>query len=210
MLSRVADDRFRRPGFVALLAGAVCLFLRGGLQAQAAASQSELSSELGKAKAALEKYQDPVLAVHDGYFSTLGCVEYPKAGAPGEVPYPAGGMGVHFFNSSLIGQPLDPTRPQVLVYEPSGDKLKLVAAEWFVPLATGVKERPELFGRPFDGPMEGHYPLMPHAMSHYDLHVWLWKPNPAGMFSPTNPALKCPTVGYSFQEKAPNIVAHPK
>ena len=30
--------------------------------------------------------------------------------------------------------------------------------------------------------MEGHEPLMPHGMHHYDLHVWLWKENPAGLF----------------------------
>jgi hypothetical protein len=32
-------------------------------------------------------------------------------------------------------------RPQILLYEPVGDKLQLVGAEWFIPLATGAKER---------------------------------------------------------------------
>jgi hypothetical protein len=176
-------------------------------RARAAEPPSSLAPELAKVRAALDKYQDPIVAVHDGYFSTLGCVEYPVAGAPGEVPYPVGGMGVHFFNVGLIGTEIDPMKPQVLVYEPRGDKLVLVAAEWFVPLATGVKERPKLFGKPFDGPMEGHHPLMPGTMTHYDLHVWLWKDNPAGMFSPTNPSVKCPKTGYTFQEKAPRIVS---
>ena len=40
--------------------------------------------------------------------------------------------------------------------------------------------------------MEGHQPLMPAGMHHYDLHVWLWKTNADGVFSPTNPAVKCP------------------
>jgi hypothetical protein len=178
------------------------------LAARAQGAESPgLSPELAKVRAALDKYQDPIVAVHDGYFSTLGCVEYPVAGAPGEVPYPVGGMGVHFFNVGLIGAEMDPMKPQVLVYEPRGDKLVLVAAEWFVPLATGIKERPKLFGRPFDGPMEGHHPLMPGTMTHYDLHVWLWKDNPAGMFSPTNPSVKCPKAGYTFQEKAPRLVS---
>ena len=44
-------------------------------------------------------------------------------------------MGVHFLNVGLVGKPLDPLQPQILVYEPVGDKLQLVAAEWFVPLA---------------------------------------------------------------------------
>jgi hypothetical protein len=94
-------------------------------------------------------------------------------------------MGVHFFSVTLIGPELDPLRPPVLLYEPRGDKLALVAAEWFVPLATGIKERPPLFGRPFDSLMEGHHPLMPATMNHYDLHGWLCKDNASGMFSST-------------------------
>ena len=42
------------------------------------------------------------------------------------------GMGVHFLNLQLIGPTLDPTKPQVLIHEPDGDNLRLVAAEWFV------------------------------------------------------------------------------
>jgi len=172
-----------------------------------AQNPKEMTPELQKIRAALDKYQDPVAAVHDGYFSTLGCVEYAKPGGPGQVQYPSGGMGVHFFNVALMGK-LDPLKPQVLVYEPAGDKLRLVAAEYFVPLSPDVKDRPQLFGRPFDGPMEGHHPLMPLELKHYDLHVWLWKNNPAGLFAPTNPDVKCPKSSYTFQETAPRIVPH--
>ena len=171
----------------------------------AAQNPKEITPELQKVREALDKYQDPVVAVHDGYFSTLGCVEYPKPGAAGHVPYRAGGMGIHFFNVALMGK-LDPLEPQVLVYQPVGDKLRLVAAEYFVPLSPEVKERPQLFGRPFDGPMEGHHPLMPHHLNHYDLHVWLWKQNPAGLFAPTNPDVKCPKSAYTFRETAPALV----
>lgn len=194
---------------VLLFTAACSLLAQPALHARAAgASPPAIPPELEKVRSALDKYQDPIVAVHDGYFSTLGCVTYPMAGGAGEVPYPAGAMGVHFFNVALVGPEVDPLRPQVLVYEPRGDKLRLVAAEWFVPLATGVKERPQLFGHPFDGPMEGHHPLMPSMMHHYDLHVWLWKQNPAGMFSPTNPSVKCPKTGYFFMEKAPKLVPH--
>ena len=174
----------------------------------AAQKQQEITPELKKVREALNKYQDPIVAVHDGYFSTVGCVDYPKAGTPGQVPYPRGGMGIHFINVSLMGQ-LDPLKPQVLVYEPVGGKLRLVAAEYFVPLSPDVKERPQLFGQPFDGPMEGHHPLMPHELKHYDLHVWLWKNNPAGLFAPTNPDVKCPKSPYTLRETAPRIVPHP-
>jgi hypothetical protein len=168
----------------------------------------KLTPELQRTREALDKYKDPIVAVHDGYLSTMGCVWYPKPGAPGEVPYKAGGMGVHFLNLEHLGKPLDPLRPQILVYEPVGGKLQLVAAEWFVPLSPQVKERPRLFDQPFDGPMEGHHPLMPTGLHHYDLHVWLWKDNPAGLFAPTNPSLKCPKGPYSLAEQAPRIVPH--
>ncbi len=110
----------------------------------AAQNPKQMTPELQKVREALDKYRDPVMAVHDGYFSTLGCVEYPKPGAAGQVPYAAGGMGVHFFNVMLMGK-LDPLQPQVLVYQPVGGKLRLVAAEYFIPLSPEVKERPQLF-----------------------------------------------------------------
>ncbi len=181
-----------------------------GIGAPASAqAPKDPAADLKRAREALDKYKDPVAAVHDGYFSTVGCVTYPKPGKAGQVPYVAGGMGVHFFNVALLGAPLDPTKPQVLVYEPTaGGKLQLVAAEWFIPLSPEVKGRPELFGKPFDGPMEGHHPLMPHGLHHYDLHVWLWKDNPAGMFAATNPKIKCPKGPYTFEETAPKIVTH--
>jgi hypothetical protein len=203
------------PRAAALLAGSLlsALIIVAPVAAEAAADASlpDLPPELEKVRAALDRYQDVVLAVHDGYFSTLGCVEYGKAAGPGEVPgyKTAGGMGIHFLNGTLISPTLDPLVPQVLLYELDGDKMRLVAAEWFVPLSTGVAERPKLFGQPFDGPMAGHHPLMPTALSHYDLHVWLWKKNPAGLFSPINPDVKCPKTGYSFVEDVPKLLAQP-
>ena len=38
-------------------------------------------------------------------------------------------------------------------------------------------------------PMLGHIPGMP---PHYDLHVWVWQPNPDGMFAIWNPKVTCP------------------
>jgi hypothetical protein len=183
---------------------ASCLLATSNVAAQ---KQQEMTPELKKVRDALNKYQDPIVAVHDGYFSTVGCVDYPKAGGPGQVPYPRGGMGIHFINVSLMGQ-LDPLKPQILVYQPVDGKLRLVAAEYFVPLSPDVKERPQLFGKPFDGPMEGHHPLMPQELKHYDLHVWLWKKNPAGLFAPTNPDVKCPKAPYTLRETAPRVVSH--
>jgi hypothetical protein len=171
-------------------------------------ARTTLPPELAQAKAALDKYRDPVLAVHDGYFSTVACVEYREGGAEGTMQYAPGGMGVHFINLQLIAPALDPAKPQVLIYEPVGDKLRLVAAEWFLPVEAAGPTPPAIFGQQLQGPMEGHHPLQPVGMHHYDLHVWLWKDNPAGIFSATNPAVKCPKGAYSFAERAPKMVGH--
>lgn len=204
--SRFTAHRWLGVAFLAL--GASVL---GGPGASLARGQtSELSPALDSIRASLEKYQDPIVAIHDGYFSTLGCISVPRAGGEGEVPYREGSMGVHFLNTSLVTSTPDPAKPSILIYEPDGDKLRLVAAEWFVPLSTGVKARPVLFGQPFDGPMEGHHPIMPVSLAHYDLHVWLFKANPYGVFSPTNPDVKCGDYGYTTVEGAPKIVAEPK
>jgi hypothetical protein len=177
------------------LAGTVALL---ALATEAPAQQAQTQSpELQKARDALAKYKDPLAAVRDGYFSTVGCVHYKE-----------GAMGVHFLNPALISPKVDPEKPQILIYEPKGDRLELVAAEWFVPLATGVDKRPVLFERPFDGPMAGHEPLMPAGLHHYDLHVWLFKDNPAGMFATTNPNVSCEKHGYALLEEPPPTVPH--
>ncbi|HWP36250.1 MAG TPA: hypothetical protein VNL18_01730, partial [Gemmatimonadales bacterium] len=157
---------------------------------------------------ALDRYRDPIVAVHDGYLSTLGCIEYPTGSSEGTMKYPAGGMGVHFLNLSFISPTLDPAKPQVLIYEPDGDRLRLVAAEWFLPVQAAGGTPPAIFGKQLEGPMEGHKPVMPEGLHHYDLHVWLWKENSAGVFSPTNPAVRCPKGAYSFADAPPKMVPH--
>ena len=173
--------------------------------ARSAAAGPDLSPELQRVRARLDKYQDPLVAVRDGYFSSVACVEFHKSGA-GAVEYAPGGMGVHFLNLQLVGPVLDPAKPQVLIYEPVGDRLQLAAAEWFVPTEIAGGKRPAIFGQELQGPMDGHEPLQPKGLHHYDLHVWLWKHNPAGVYAPTNPAVKCPKGSYSFTEHAPKLV----
>lgn len=196
----MAKNRYRRGvgGGVARL-----LLVAGSLSIATAAGgpvigAGALPKELLELRAALEKYKDPVQAIHDGYFSTLGCVHYED-----------GGMGVHFLNLQLIGPEPEPMAPPILVYAPDGNgRLELVAVEWFVPLATGVEGRPELFGRPFDGPMAGHVPLMPAELHHYDLHAWIFKDNPAGLFNSTNPEVDCDGWPYPMLVEHPPEVPH--
>lgn len=149
------------------------------------------TADIARAKAALAKYADPIVAIRDGFYSTVACVDFPKGAKDGPIDYPPGAMGVHFLNTSNIGPTLDPLKPQILIYEPVGGRLKLVAAEWFMPEQVAGGKAPMIFGQKLYGPMDGHEPIIPAAMRHYDLHVWMWKNNPRGMFTSTNASVKC-------------------
>jgi hypothetical protein len=159
-----------------------------------------LAPDLQAARTALAKYSDPIVAVRDGYFSTLACIDFPQGAQDGPIVYPPGAMGVHFLNMANVGPVLDPAKPQILIYEPVGDKLVLTAAEWFMPVQVAGDKVPSIFGQPLVGPMDGHEPIMPAALRHYDLHVWLWKDNPRGMFTSTNASIKCaPKATYTIR-----------
>jgi len=153
-------------------------------------AQEPYKAQIDALRKAMEKYKDYKVAVRDLYLSTVGCVHYSGEKIPGSMEYAKGAMGVHFVNLTIKGPP-DPMKPNVLIYEPVGKDLKLVAVEWLVPLTADTKEVPSLFGQRFMGPMEGHEPLIPKEFHHYDLHAWLFKDNPLGMFAPTNPKVNC-------------------
>ena len=154
------------------------------------------ANDLRRARAATRKFRDVNVARAAGYAATGECAQDPKYG----------GMGIHYANPDLVadGQ-LDVTKPEVLVYQPMrSGKLRLGAVEYFQAdadqdLATDP-DRPSLFDLPFDGPMLGHEPGMP---IHYDLHVWLYRHNPAGLFAAWNPRVHCPdTARYPMEDYA--------
>jgi len=147
------------------------------------AGDGRLSSQLRSVRASVARYHSVDQAISAGYF----------AGSPCEQS-PAGAMGIHYVNPALFGPGLNAATPEVLLYMPNAaGALKLVAVEYWQAdadqnLATD-SDRPSILGRGFDGPMLGHNPQMP---IHYDLHVWVAEKNPAGVFSPWNPAISCP------------------
>jgi hypothetical protein len=145
--------------------------------------ESRIDHQLDIAKRATERFRDVQAARRAGYEPAGECVAGPD-----------GAMGIHYSNPGLIEDPrLQIRRPEILVYEPRGERRKLVAVEYYRTDADGRldtdDDRPYLFGRGFDGPMEGHEPGMP---VHYDLHAWIWKRNPAGVFAQFNPRVSCP------------------
>ncbi|MDH5591013.1 MAG: hypothetical protein OEZ65_14425 [Gemmatimonadota bacterium] len=169
------------------------------------AALPDLPPELEEVRTALERFQDPFAALREGYLSTVGCLEFPGGGMDGEMAYKPGAMGVHFLNPAYIGPVLDPLKPQVLLYEWVGDELRLNGAEWFAPVAVSPTA-PTIFGRTLDGPMEGHEPILPVELHHWDLHVWLWNDNPNGLFHPTNSNVSCPPGPYTIEDHPPTMV----
>jgi len=123
---------------------------------------------------ATERYQDVEVAKADGYALQFGCVSGSDAGA----------MGMHFVNGPLVGDgELDPTRPEIVIYEPQANgKLKLIGADFLV-LADAWNAKhagpPEMMGQLFhlfDAPNRFGLPAF------YTLHVWAWKDSPTGAF----------------------------
>jgi hypothetical protein len=106
-----------------------------------------------------------------------------------------GGMGIHYAKGKLIDDPAErATTPELLVYQPlKNGKLRLVAVEYVVLKSVweqaGNVGRPHLFGQPFERtPAGNRYGLPPF----YELHAWIWKHNPLGMFNDWNPRVTCP------------------
>ncbi|MDQ0430187.1 hypothetical protein QOZ98_003025 [Planomicrobium stackebrandtii] len=132
--------------------------------------------ELAISKKALKKYRDIDVALDEGF---VGLV--PGACVPN--------MGIHLVKPSRADDAkLRIKKPEILVYEPLKDgSYKLVAAEWYVP-AEETDKTPKLFKEEFQGPMDNHDGT---PGQHYDLHAWLFKKNPDGMFSPENKRVSC-------------------
>jgi hypothetical protein len=117
-------------------------------------------------------------------------------------------MGWHFLNPTIQG--FDLTKPPILVYERHGRSWQLGALEWVFTQTPASPPLPDATYGSFaaachytDGtfvaarvqelcakrsPQTG----APFSFWHPDLvtlHVWLWYPNPAGLYSGTNPLI---------------------
>src|SRR3954470_2434307 len=154
----------------------------GGLWQLPAAAQNDHAHASGADARALvkivrentERFKDVAVAEAEGYTLQFGCVSGPDAGA----------MGMHFVNGPLVGDgELDPTRPEIVIYEPQPNgRLRLIGADFLV-LADAWNAThagpPELMGQLFhlfESPNRFGLPAF------YTLHVWAWKESPTGTF----------------------------
>src|SRR4051794_6079530 len=129
---------------------------------------------------ATKHFADVNMARAAGYQPFLGCVSGSDHGA----------MGYHYVNSVLVGDgALDASRPEVLIYEPSGGGLQLVGVE-FVVLANAQNQAnpPVLEGQSFQFVNSPNRYGLP---AHFELHVWAWRDNPNGAFVDWNDKVSC-------------------
>jgi hypothetical protein len=153
---------------------------------------SPLATSLAKARLATAKYVTNLDAAKaDGYSIITKMIP---------------DMGWHFLNAKVTG--FDVTKPAILVYEKRASNWQLAALEWVFP------EKPK--APPLPGARYGAFPAACHyadgtfvpaasqdacaktapgsdaAFTFWHpnlvtLHVWLWYPNPSGLYSSMNP-----------------------
>jgi hypothetical protein len=154
-----------------------------------------LAATLAKARLATAKYATSLRAARrDGYQIITRMIS---------------DMGWHFMNAKITG--FDATKPPILVYEKRGSKWTLGAFEWVFP------SKPKT--PPLPGARYGSFPAACHYKDgtfvpatsqdacaatapgtgaafnfwHPDLvtlHVWLWYPNPDGLYASMNPFVR--------------------
>jgi hypothetical protein len=160
--------------------------------APAASSESRVASEMLTARLATAKYATNLArAKADGY---------------GIITRMIPTMGYHFLNPSVKG--FDVRRPPILVYEHHGNAWQLGALEW---VFTAMPAKPPLPGARYgvfgaachyvDGTFvfataqSACAPKSPQTRAAFNfwhprlitLHMWVWYPNPSGVYMGTNP-----------------------
>jgi hypothetical protein len=159
---------------------------------------------------ATERFRDVKVALAEGYIRDPFdvCETAEMMGRPREL----GAMGIHYFRPDMLGITAPPAprvngngthtdfrRPSILIYEPQADgSVELVAVENLVFAKAwreaGHRERPTFHGVPYDSmaddpntPVDEAHMFEPH----FDRHVWIYRENPNGVFTPLNPAVSC-------------------
>ena len=161
--------------------------------AAANAGQAKLAEQLAAARLATAKYALNLDAAKADGYSLQITPNMPN-------------MGFHFLNPSVAG--FDVTKPPILVYVKRGDQWQLGALEW---VFTERPRTPPLKGAKYGSfPAACHYadgqfvpqtvesacaPTAPGSGAAFTfwhprlvtLHVWLWYPNPDGLYASMNP-----------------------
>jgi hypothetical protein len=180
------------------------------VQTVATSVPSDLAAELTAIRQATAQFRNVEAALAAGYIPDPSgmCIDARMEGQPKQL----GAMGIHYFRPDLLGISATEPRvngtgthtdfrtPAVLIYEPQGDgSLELVAIENLVfqqPWRdAGHTSAPSFMGYEYYSMINNPLTDVDEAHGfepHYELHMWLYRDNPNGMFAPFNPQVSCP------------------
>jgi hypothetical protein len=148
-------------------------------------SEEKNGRDVALIRQATARYHDLDVALADGYEILFDCTLNPQDPAQG-------GMGIHYINSNLAGDDiLELSQPEVLMYEPQANgQMKLLGVEYIIfEEQWGQAEAPEFLGQTLKRKTAvGVHEVPPF----YEVHAWVWKHNPSGMFADWNPDVTCP------------------
>ena len=185
-------------------------FVRGSDGPKPAATPGPGEPTLSEVRRLTERFRDVDVALAEGYIRDPFdmCETAEMMGRPAAL----GAMGIHFFRPDLLGITKPPSprvsgtgthtdfrQPSILIYEPKANgSLELVAVENLVFAdawrAAGHTERPTFHGVPYDAMADDSSTALDEAHMfepHFDRHVWIYRENPNGVFTPLNPAVTC-------------------
>jgi hypothetical protein len=179
----------------------------------AACTSGTKEPSVAEVRAIAERYRDVNVAKAEGYTTDNKCVTAEMLGFPAAM----GTMGLHYVRRDMLGLPPKPAppggprvsgsgthtdfrKPAMLVYEPQADgSLELVAVENLVFASAwhdrlGHKQPPAFHGRPYELLSDKPETKVDEAhgwVPHYERHVWVFRDNPNGVYSPFNPKVTC-------------------
>jgi hypothetical protein len=191
---------------------ALASMLIPGETARIDASSSPKPGEpsLAEVRRSTDKYRDIKVALAEGYIRDPAnmCETADMMGLPREM----GAMGIHFFRPDRLGITAPPNprvngsgthtdfrKPAVLLYEPQADgSLELVGVENLVFVKAwkdaGNETPPSFHGVTYETMRDGPSTPLDEAHNfepHHDRHIWLYRENPNGVFTPFNPRVTC-------------------
>ena len=200
--------RLLTPTFAAFAVASA--FVAGMAAASGAPDHRADEPSLEEVRQATARFQDINVALAEGYIRDPFdvCETAEMMGRPAS----QGAMGIHYFRPELLGITAPPSprvdgngthtdfrNPSILIYEPQADgSQQLVAVENLVFAAAwhaaGHAEPPTFQGVRYDSmkddpatPLDEAHMFAPH----YDRHVWIYRDNPNGVFTPFNPDVTC-------------------
>jgi hypothetical protein len=168
----------------------------------AAASADAGDGGLSAVRAATAQFQRFDAAQAAGY--TTEVVDLNGFACIDDIANHTGAMGIHYLNGAymdhmvnghFVDGSVNASTPELVIYEPTANgRMRLVAVEYIVTKegweaghGAGAAP-PSLFGQEFELVPAGNRYGLPDF---YELHAWIWKSNPLGMFDDWNPTVSC-------------------